>query len=1184
MKLQSHSDLRRCSPGTKATLNEAFDKVLRQTKNCFAQLETTDPNLDWLEFDSALLMFMTTSEVPFSSNEPHQAILHLMCASNKMRSIHFSIQITKRNRHPPKFLTDTYHFYAPASLKLNTEVGRVHVVDHDPIIYNSRIHITVVKAPPSGSISALRGGLSSRGGQSSDEIDAHWKLNYGGQNDDRFATLQTLHSQAASRRFWITSAISTVNVTIVPVSVSQPHNLRVNVANLEYQIFEWDSPTFGIPEKYRLSISKAGKVLYTQDVDAGENIVMSKMHFPAGPEYSATITAVDVEGEAPSEPHVFMLINTELYCEGECSPRGGIPMCYYGKFHKIEQYRDINGLHCLCYDGYSSAQCDTMETCATEKAIESYGGVAWPMTPVNQSSTILCPYNSNGEVIRRKCVWDDRLDVARWENVSNNELCKKQSSILVHLGVLANFAQRNEQTVSGFKAVQRFLDTVLQFPSFNPNISTAHFDSKIAEHVAQVIDGIASRNLSLVPGNTTEIRASLTEYIKDFMHRLPVPFDLRSSGEGFQMKTWHWTGPQEDQGEESKIGGSTGADETDDGSLPVQLGRRCYVHLPAKPALDHSSAIQGDSEVVRVACLKTSTLYPHLDGRSPVLFLEIDEEYDQEDRDYQSSSSKTVKTRILPAGSKALIGLRPELSTAMIGGGDEPTLNYTCAYYDENEHTWSITGINVLSRNFENGFVLCETTHLSVFSLLPESMFTSKKMTSLESMAFVLPIATAFVAIVCTLFLLLIAIFQRAKYTDPALITFLLTILLVHLVHFTVLITPHFSSNMLQPWDTHIYLLLQYALVSVGALVALLNSAIHTRIAAIELDTLKGLSHWSRLVQVFTIAIVIPICLCITTWLLDGYVFYGVTTRNPTLLAFNWTFTATFLIPIVICVGCAIGYGCYCLCYGNSLAKQQEALVFYQRSNVTKSLILAMLHLSLSLAVFLFAGYLYRIELKFPRFSTHHFNNTNTTSDSRNSHRNGHSGAFTAVNTEIYEEPIQQKHYKDNGNGLSPKVITSNTNVLASAPSLNETLKLRSRNNSIMGDHILSRHSFLDYKEKGAMENNTLRRQLYTPLVKANVVVGQGSVGTNGYFKTSAVQRQESLARLKFLQNGRAVAKRIVKAKFADEEDSDEIIREEEEQRVIERKLFSKREKDRRGSLASASSSSELSHPLVSVV
>uniref|UniRef100_A0A915EP53 Cadherin domain-containing protein n=1 Tax=Ditylenchus dipsaci TaxID=166011 RepID=A0A915EP53_9BILA len=401
------------APGTKATLNEAFDKVLRQTKNCFAQLETTDPNLDWLEFDSALLMFMTTSEVPFSSNEPHQAILHLMCASNKMRSIHFSIQITKRNRHPPKFLSDTYHFYAPASLKLNTEVGRVHVVDHDPIIYNSRIHITVVKAPPVGPASALRGGLSSRGGQSSDEIDAHWNVFNNGSimvaqmmTDLQLYRPYTLKLLAVD--FGSPQLFSTVNVTIVPVSVSQPHNLRVNVANLEYQIFEWDSPTFGIPEKYRLSISKASKVLYTQDVDAGENIVMSKMHFPAGPEYSATITAVDVEGEAPSEPHVFMLINTE--------------------------------------------------TCATEKAIESYGGVAWPMTPVNQSSTILCPYNSNGEVIRRKCVWDERLDVARWE------MCPT----MIHLGVLANFAQRNEQTVSVSRQFNAFWTLCFSFPPSTP--------------------------------------------------------------------------------------------------------------------------------------------------------------------------------------------------------------------------------------------------------------------------------------------------------------------------------------------------------------------------------------------------------------------------------------------------------------------------------------------------------------------------------------------------------------------------------------------------------------------------------------------------------------------------------------------------------------------------------------------
>lgn len=66
-------------PGTKATFNEAFDRVLRELKNCFAQL---DSDVDWLEFDSPLLIFLTTKEVPSASTQMQYATLHLMCASN----------------------------------------------------------------------------------------------------------------------------------------------------------------------------------------------------------------------------------------------------------------------------------------------------------------------------------------------------------------------------------------------------------------------------------------------------------------------------------------------------------------------------------------------------------------------------------------------------------------------------------------------------------------------------------------------------------------------------------------------------------------------------------------------------------------------------------------------------------------------------------------------------------------------------------------------------------------------------------------------------------------------------------------------------------------------------------------------------------------------------------------------
>lgn len=77
---------------------------------------------------------------------------------------------------------------------------------------------------------------------------------------------------------------------------------------------------------------------------------------------------------------------------------------------------------------------------------------------------------------------------------------------MVHLGVLANYAQRADQTSSGLQAVQRFLNTVLLFPAFNPRAVSAHFDSKIAEHVAHVIDTIIQMNLTQLSGGANKSR------------------------------------------------------------------------------------------------------------------------------------------------------------------------------------------------------------------------------------------------------------------------------------------------------------------------------------------------------------------------------------------------------------------------------------------------------------------------------------------------------------------------------------------------------------------------------------------------------------------------------------------------------------------------------------------------------
>lgn len=69
-------------PGTKATLNEAFDNIMRESKNCYAQLDT---DVEWIEFDSELMMFLTTLNVPSTVQLTQPATLHLMCASHKVR-------------------------------------------------------------------------------------------------------------------------------------------------------------------------------------------------------------------------------------------------------------------------------------------------------------------------------------------------------------------------------------------------------------------------------------------------------------------------------------------------------------------------------------------------------------------------------------------------------------------------------------------------------------------------------------------------------------------------------------------------------------------------------------------------------------------------------------------------------------------------------------------------------------------------------------------------------------------------------------------------------------------------------------------------------------------------------------------------------------------------------------------
>nr|CAD2196369.1 unnamed protein product [Meloidogyne enterolobii] len=222
-----------------------------------------DSDLDWLDFDPLRLVFETISEMPQNNNSrPAQfAVLHLLCPTKK-HSLHFSVHITRRNRHAPKFLESDYKFYAPIDLSVGAEIGRVQVQDQDPIIYNSQVQLSILLSSSSTPILGSQPRRSANNLINSDEEQSlHWDITKEGliivkRSLRQLRLYKPYQIRLLAIDFGSPQLFSLANVSVIPVSVSAPQNVRVNIANTHYQIFQWDLPTFGIPERFRLIFEK----------------------------------------------------------------------------------------------------------------------------------------------------------------------------------------------------------------------------------------------------------------------------------------------------------------------------------------------------------------------------------------------------------------------------------------------------------------------------------------------------------------------------------------------------------------------------------------------------------------------------------------------------------------------------------------------------------------------------------------------------------------------------------------------------------------------------------------------------------------------------------------------------------------------------------------------------------------
>ncbi|CAJ0585124.1 unnamed protein product, partial [Mesorhabditis spiculigera] len=834
--------------GVKMTMGIEFQRKMDGFKGCFGQLES---DIEWLEFRTSRSAFYTSDAVPYFDPKKVPTLegtLHMLCTGNKMTSLNFHVHITRQNRHAPNFLAgNKFTFYVPVDMRKdgNSEIGVLQVEDIDPVIYNSQRILRFTKDQPLFSI----------------EADGKLKLKSLLVREQPY---KPIHFQVIAIDFGSPQLHSVANVTVIPVTVSNVENLKVNVATDDYQIFEWDKPKYGTPSKYRLSIRKGESILYEEEMDARHTSALTKVPIDAGGDFSYQVTAVDHTGETPSEIYRFHVIQNDLRCLGQCAPGGGVPLCHFGLGGNVQQY---SGPHCHCFHGYSGNTCQYTDTCPPDKTLENYGGLDWAETAVNGSVTAPCPYNHDGETVERKCGWEPILGRAVWQPISNIEKCQPQSSVLSHLKMIETFAAKADST-STIHTVVRFLRKLLAVPSFAPAPdphhiqprvgSPAHFDQKIAEDAVLVVESVLKVNISTLKGNATMARAEMWAVVREFASRLPTPMSLASPTHGLHMRSNHWL---------------SGAD-----NYKTMVGSSCYLKL---------STIQKDNQI-RSICMHNGTLFEMVDGRNPVLSVEVD-------RPLHNSFTKIQ------------FGLRPLMQNS--------SDNYTCVMWDQHAYTWSTRGVRRLSSD-DHGYVTCESSHLGIFGLLPESMFIIRS-PLLTQLSTTMPTVTSGISLLIAAIFLFVAACQRTPSSDLHLLLLLFDLFLIHFAHLGQLVGPQIGdSYFLTP---SIHLCLQFSVLSAVSTLCLILASLHSFMTGLrDHPTKEDLEEacCSRSARLVLFGLVAPGALTYATY---HYAPDGNHDFSRVVESVEWLFVFTYLAPAVFFLSFALAFALWNIVLGKQL-------------------------------------------------------------------------------------------------------------------------------------------------------------------------------------------------------------------------------------------------------------------------
>ncbi|ULT97156.1 hypothetical protein L3Y34_005168 [Caenorhabditis briggsae] len=776
--------------GSRLTMSQELQKSTEPLGHCFGQLET---DVDWIEWKSSRSAFYTSAQMPLSATKNSNNLvgtLHLLCAGNQMHTFPFRVHITHRNHHPPTFSRNSYKFHVPTTLPIGSVIGTLEVKDQDPVIYNSERKLAFTK--DESLVEILQ--------------DGTFKL----KSDLSVLTPYTpQRMQILAIDYGSPQLFTIANITLIPVTVSMVRELHVNVATEEYQIFEWEHPQYGTVDKYRLSIRRDDQVVYEEELEAAKTLALTKITFSNHMNVSFQVTAIDENGETSSEWTQIGPIDRDVVCKGECS-RGGTPLCYVGAFNRVEQFVDSRGAHCLCYPGFMGVSCETIDRCAPERTVDVWGGVDWTEVNTNISLLVPCPYNpvTENKFLERRCSWDSEAGRAIWERPQDRNSCQTQTSVLAHLGLIGTYSAK-AATISAINTVTRFVRDLLSYPSFSRELSKhAHFDQKIAEMTALILDAVVQADLDRIPGNTTMLRADAWRIIEAFALTLPTPYSLSSPDNGIHMKSIEWV---------------KHAEPNDN-----LIGKKCRLQLPSTD----------ESHVIRVVCASNATLFELLEPKSPVMSIKPD------------SEDPFGPTRM------AIYMRYPDTHD-----------NYTCVYYDEEEKAWSTKGIRRIEHNY-HGYVKCETNHFGVFALLPDRLFYNSE-SFWKDLASHMPTVTSFVTLICTVLLLFMAAVQKNQPIDCAFLFYLFFVFMIHLSHLLLFLAPQVGEPF--QFSTLLHFVLQFCVIASSGLLCLVLYSIHTTIICYDIKEEEPQGCFSKPYHVFGMGILVPSLFTFTTYyFLDG--------------------------------------------------------------------------------------------------------------------------------------------------------------------------------------------------------------------------------------------------------------------------------------------------------------------------